>query len=153
MEGPKPYFFLHLKFGLGSSIHIVLLCERYFSFNSQTMKNLWAILSKLILFSMSFDVCFLSGRLVSFCLLAFICGMGLFKYHTTVHPTSFPWVFVVSFLGQTLVWSEWSLKIVLWTFLTLVILQGLNRTSMCLNLSRQSANLKESFLLIYANNK
>ena len=30
--------------------------------------------------------------------------------------------FVVSFLGQTLVWSEWSLKIVLCTFLTLVIL-------------------------------
>ena len=51
-----------LKFGSGPSIHSVLLCERYFIFNSWTEKNFWAILFKLILFSMSFDICFLPGR-------------------------------------------------------------------------------------------
>ena len=63
-----------------------------FSFSSRT-ENLWEILSKQILFSMTFDVCFLSGNFYSFGLLSFICGMWLFKYHTTVHPASFPYIF------------------------------------------------------------
>ena len=55
-------FSFFLNFNSGSSIHSVLLCERYFNFNSRTEKNFWAILFKLILFSMYFDICFLLGR-------------------------------------------------------------------------------------------
>ena len=40
-----------------------------------------------------FYICFLSGRLDSFSLLDFICGMGSFKYHTTAYHASSPCVF------------------------------------------------------------
>ena len=121
-----------LKFGSSSSIHSVLLCERYFDFNSRTEKKFWAILFKLILFSMPFDICFLPGRF--WLLLAFWISFVAWD-HLNIIPlfTLLPLhgTFAVSLLGQTLVWSEWSLKIVFYNFLSLVILQGLSMTSMC----------------------
>ena len=129
-ESSRIAFFL--EFGLVSSIHSALLCERYFDFKSRTEKKFWAILFKLILFSMYFDISLLLG--IFWLLLAFWLSFVTWDHLNTIQLlTLLPLhgSFVVSFLEQTLVWSEWSLKIVFWTFLTLVILQGLNMTWMC----------------------
>ena len=102
-----------LNFSSGPSIHSVLLCERYFDFNSQTEKKFWAILFKLILFSMYFDICLLLGRfwlLLSFWL-SFVAWdhLNIIQLLTLLPLHGY---FVVSLLGQTLMWSEWSLNIV-----------------------------------------
>ena len=114
---------LFLKFSLGSSIHSVLLCERYFDFNSRTEKNFRAILFKLILFSMYFDVLF------SFRVIWLFWHFGFHSWHGIILNTiqlftllPFNGSFTISFLGHTLVWSECNLKIVFENFLTLVLL-------------------------------
>ena len=104
---------LFLKFGSGSSIHSVLLCERYFDFNSLTEKNFWGILFKLILFSMCFDICLLLG--IFWLLLAFWISFTAWDHLNIIQLFAllpFHGSFDVSLIGQYLVWSEWNLRIV-----------------------------------------
>ena len=101
-----PNCFLYLIFYSISSIHIVLLCERYFAFNSRTKKNLWAILSNWF-----YSVC-----LLMYCFLSRIWLFWTFGFHSwhgvilntiqllTLLP--FHGSFDVSFLGHTLAWRN-----------------------------------------------
>ena len=108
-----------LNFSSGPSVHSVLFCERYFDFSSRIEKNFWAILFKLILFSMYFDICLLLGRfwlLLSFWL-SFVAWdhLNIIQLFTLL---PFHGSFVVTLLGQSLVWSEWNLKKVFYTFMS-----------------------------------
>ena len=109
-DSSRIYFFL--KFGSGSSIHSVLLCERYFDFISRMEKNFWEILFKLILFTMYFDIFFLPERfwLLLSLWISFVAWdhLNIIQLFTLL---PFHGSFAVSLLGQSLVWSEWSLKI------------------------------------------
>ena len=110
-ESSLIYFFMN--FSSGHSIHSVLLCERYFDFNSRTEKNFLAILFKLILFSMCFDTYLLLGRF--WLLLSFWISFVAWDHLNIIQLFTllpFHGSFVVNLLGQSLVWSEWSLKIV-----------------------------------------
>ena len=102
-----------MKFGSVSSIHSVLLCERYFDFSSRTEKNFLANLIQTDFVQYVFWYMFASWDILTLVsLLAFNCGMGSFKYNTVFTLLPFHGYFVVSLLRQSLVWSEWDLKIV-----------------------------------------
>ena len=77
------------------------------------------------------DVCFISGRFDSFSLLDFICGMGLFNTIQLFTMLPFHGYFDITFLGHTLLWSEWSLKIVFWTFFLLSLPEFISSFEIC----------------------
>ena len=105
-------FAFFLNFNLGSSIHSVLLCERCFNFNSRT-KNFGNLIHTNVVQHVFWYIFASLEILTIVSLLSLYYGMGSFKYNTLFILLPFHGSFVVTPLGQFLVWNEWSLKIVL----------------------------------------
>ena len=110
-----------LNFNSSPSIHSFLLCERYFDFNSRTKKKFGNLIHTDVVQHVFWYIFASWDILTLIILLALDCGMGSFKYNTLFTLLPFHGSFFVKPLGQSLVWNEWSLKIVFYTFLSLII--------------------------------
>ena len=101
-----------LNFNSGPSIHNVLLCERYFDFNSRAENNFGNLIHTDVVQHV-FWYTFASWDILTLViLLDFGYGMGSFKYNTLFTLLPFHGSFAFTPLGQSLMWNEWSLKII-----------------------------------------
>ena len=88
-----------LNFSSGPSIHSVLLCERYFYFNSRMEKNFGSLIHTDVVQHVVWYI-FASWEILTLVsLLSFNCGMGSFKYNTLFTLLPFHGSFAVTPLG------------------------------------------------------